>query len=152
MIVCLSSLPIIALHRLRLHDHKCQLRCDAGCLILKKYCTLSLAWPGVEVRFGLRPLLFKYWACTIWPDPEILNILRGPGIDTKTGEIDSLESIPGLLKFGLRSVLSLLCASERKVDFFWPVTFFQPFNDTYRRMRLHTRRRQKVKGPTVFHV
>jgi hypothetical protein len=32
------------------------------------------------------------------PEPEFLNLLRSPGNDSQPGEIDSLESIPGLLK------------------------------------------------------
>ncbi len=32
------------------------------------------------------------------PRDKFLNLLRSPGIDSQLGEIDSLESIPGLLK------------------------------------------------------
>ncbi len=31
-------------------------------------------------------------------EPEFVNLLRSQGIDSQTGGIDSLESIPGLLK------------------------------------------------------
>jgi hypothetical protein len=31
------------------------------------------------------------------PEPEFVNLLRSPGIDSQPGGIDSLESIPGLL-------------------------------------------------------
>jgi hypothetical protein len=32
------------------------------------------------------------------PEPKLVNLLRSPGIDSQSGRIDSLESIPGLLK------------------------------------------------------
>ena len=32
------------------------------------------------------------------PEPEFVNLLRSPGIDSKPGGIDALKSIPGLFK------------------------------------------------------
>ncbi len=49
------------------------------------------------------------------PEPEFVNLIKCPGIDSQLVEIDSLESIPGLLKrLQFRALIKLLLLNVKK--------------------------------------
>ncbi len=69
-------------------------QCTASCKQYMLYCSEGVQESIQRNRFGEH----------MQPEPEFLNLLGSPGMDSQHGGIDFLESIPGSLKvykFGL---------------------------------------------------